>query len=133
MQLLDWSYLFRAYTFETLSTPFRVALYGLCVLAIVAAIFAQKKLSKNPGVKKSLYKKIIACGWTIAIVGLLFLLFREFRAMYLGSRFWLLLWLLSTLIWIIYLLFYYFVTLPKLKKQREEHVEFNKWLPKAKK
>jgi len=57
MQLLDWSYLFRAYTFETLSTPFRVALYGLCVLAIVAAIFAQKKLSKNPGVKKNLYKK----------------------------------------------------------------------------
>lgn len=132
-KLFDWSYLFRAYTFETLSTPFRIALYGLCVLVIVAAVMAQKRLAKNPGAKKILYKKIISFGWTTGIVGLLFILFRETRAMYLGARLWLLLWSLGLLAWIAYILFYYFVTVPKIQKQKEEDAEFNKWLPKAKK
>jgi O-antigen/teichoic acid export membrane protein len=130
---LDWSYLFRAYTFEALSTPFRVALYGFCVLAIVLAILAQRQLAKNPGYKKSFYKKLIGFGWTSSIVGLLFILFRETRAMYLGSRFWLLLWAIGVLVWAIYLLFYYLITIPKIKKKKEENAEFSKWLPKAKK
>lgn len=132
-KLFDWSYLFRAYTFEALSTPFRVALYGFCVLAIVVAILAQRQLAKNPGFKKSFYKKLVNFGWSTGIVGLFFILFRETTALYLGSRLWLLLWLLGALTWIFYLAIYYFRTLPRLKKQREENIEFNKWLPKAKK
>ncbi|MDQ5938612.1 MAG: hypothetical protein QG642_302 [Patescibacteria group bacterium] len=132
-KLFDWSYLFRAYTFETLSTPFRVALYGFCVLAIVVAILAQRQLAKNPGFKKSFYKKLVSFGWSTSIVGLFFIVFRETRAMYLGARLWLLLWAIGVLAWLIYLLFYHFITLPKIKKQKEENAEFNKWLPKAKK
>lgn len=132
-KLFDWSYLMRPYTVETLSVPFRVGLYGLVVLLIILAVWAQKKLGKNPGFKKPFYKKIISFAWSAGIVGLLFIFFRETRALYLGSRLWLLLWLLGTLVWFGYLTIYYFRTLPQLKKQREENVEFNKWLPKAKK
>jgi hypothetical protein len=132
-KLLDWNYLFRAYTFDTLSTPFRIALYGFCVLSIVAAIFAQRQLVKNSGIIKKWNKKIVSFGWSVGLVGLLFLLFRETRALYLGSRLWLLLWLLGSLVWLIYLTIYKLVTVPKLQKQKQASAEFNKWLPKAKK
>lgn len=132
-KLLNWNYLFQAYTTEPLSNLTRVFLYGFCVLAIVIAILTQRQLAKNPGVKKVLFKKIITSAWTISIVGLLFLFFRESLALYLGARLWLLLWLLGSAIWIVYLLIYYFRTIPRLKKQHEDNKEFNKWLPKTKK
>jgi len=132
-KLLDWTYLFRAYTFDELSTPFRIALYGACILAIVAAVIAQRQLSKNSGAIKKWNKKIVSFGWTVGLVGLLFLLFRETRALYLGARLWLLLWLLGSLAWIIYLTIYKLTTIPKLQKEKIASAEFNKWLPKAKK
>lgn len=132
-KLLNWNYLFQAYTTEPLSNLTRVLLYGFCALAIVAAVLAQRQLAKNPGVKKVLFKKIVASAWTLAMVGLLLLFFRESLALYLGARLWLLLWLLTAIIWIAYLLVYYFKTIPQLKKQHEDNKEFNKWLPKSKK
>ncbi len=132
-KLLNWNYLFQAYTTEPLSNTTRVFLYGFCLLAITVAVLAQRQLAKNPGIKKTLFKKIMVSGWTISIIGLLFLFFRESLALYLGARLWLLLWLLASIIWIIYLLIYYFRTMPRLQKQHEDNKEFNKWLPKAKK
>lgn len=132
-KLLDWTYLFRPYTFDALSTPFRIALYGFCILCIVLAIWSQRQLSKNSGVIKKWRKKIVGFGWSVGLVGLLFLLFRETRALYLGARLWLLLWLLGALVWIIYLAIYKLTTIPKLQKQKIASAEFNKWLPKAKK
>ena len=132
-KLLNWNYLFQTYTTDRLSTWTLLILCAICVVLLAMAIFSQIKVAKNPGIKKVLLKKMIAGGWSFSLIGLFLIFFRETRAMYLGSRFWLLLWLLALIVWVVYVVIYILRTIPRLQKQHEENKEFSKWLPKAKK
>ena len=132
-KLFNWSYLFSAYAPAGFSWTLRIVLGVLFVGAIVLAVIAMKKIKKTVGPNKVVWKKLTVWGWTIGLIGLLLMFFREVRTLYLGARLWLLLLLLLGLVWLIFILIYRVKVLPRQEKIRQETEEFNRWLPKSKK
>jgi len=97
------------------------------VLGLICAFFISKK--KVDGITKKIYEKIANWGLWSGIIGLFILFLKYQRAPYLGMRVWSLLWILFTLVWLILIIKFYLKDVPKLKKQREQKKQFNKYLP----
>ena len=95
------------------------------------AILGQKKV-KNSGPVRKFWQKMILWGWTSGLVGLLLVLFRELRAIYLSARFWLFLWILIMIVWLILNLIYLKRKVPAKEELIKQQKEFSRWLPKKK-
>lgn len=130
-KLFDWQYLTAPYALTGLSWPMRIILLALFVFAIIAGIKAGQKIKAGAGFKK-LWLKIQTWGYSIGVVGLLLIFFREVRAVYLGSRIWLLLLLLVAFVWLGFIIRYWKIQVPLQSKLKQEKAEFEKWLPKKK-
>lgn len=132
-KLLDWSYLTHNYAIAGFSWPVRIILLLIFIGALITALYATQKLKKHPGLKKRLWLKLQVWGWSTGLFGLLLIIFREIRAIYLGSRIWLLLWLIAIFIWLGFIIYYWKIKIPLKEEQAKTQAEFNKWLPKKKK
>lgn len=130
-KLFDWQYLTAPYALTGLSWPMRIILMLFFTAAIILAVQATIKLKNNTDFK-NLWKKLQAWGFYIGSVGWLLIFFREVRAVYLGSRIWLLIWLIFALVWLVMIIRYWKIQIPLQTKTRQERAEFEKWLPKKK-
>lgn len=131
-KLVDLDYLFYRLPPAGFSWTFRLVLLAIFIGCIILAIYSHKKIKTSPGVVKLAWRKMQTWAWSVAIVGLLLVTFREVRAVYLGSRVWLLLWLLISLAWLIIILIYWKREIPKKKEYIKAQEEYNRWLPKRK-
>ncbi|MCB9803133.1 hypothetical protein H6761_03970 [Candidatus Nomurabacteria bacterium] len=131
-KLFDWHYLVAPYALNGFSWPIRITLLILFLGSIFIALLSINKI-KNIHGPKSTWKKLQLWGFSVGPIGLLLMFFREVRAVYLGSRIWLLLWIIIALIWLGFIIYYWKIKLPLKIQTQKEKEEFEKWLPKAKK
>ena len=131
-KLLDLTYLFERYPSDGFSLPVKIALLVIFILAIILAIYAHRKIKPSYGASKKLWRKLEAWGWTTGLMGLVFVYLREVQALYLSSRFWLLLFLLIIIIWLLFIFRYWKKGVPNKEEAAKQEKEFDKWLPKRK-
>ncbi len=127
--LLNWTYLIERYPVAGFSWPFRIILLVIFIGSILAALLALNKLN-NKIPPKPFWLRLQTWGWATGIIGLILMIFRETRAIYLASRLWLLLWLLIVFIWLGYLIYFKLKVLPRMKKHEAVDQEtYGKYLP----
>jgi hypothetical protein len=131
-QFLDLHYLFNKYPPVGFSNSLRITLWMVFILLIIIAILAGRKSQKLSGAPKKAWRKLQIWGWISGPVGLLLIICRELGAIYITARFWLLLWLLITIIWLIFIILYRLRKVPSQEKLKKEQAEFSKWLPRKK-
>ncbi len=131
-KLINLNYLFERYIIDGFSLPIKFFLIIIFIISIIIAIISGKKLKNNPGIMKKLYNKLQNWGWTTGLIGFLLFFFREVNTIYLGSRIWMIILLISSFIWILTIFKYYKKEIPKRKKNKKEKEAFNKYLPKQK-
>ena len=131
-KLINLNYLFDRYPDYGFSLPTKIFLILYFVISIIIAIKAGKKLNTNPGIMKRTYNSLENWGWTTGVLGLLLFFFREVNAIYLGSRIWMLLLLIFTIIWLILIVKYYKKEIPKKEELKKEKEKFSKYLPRKK-
>ena len=108
-----------------------VGFFGLILIAgMVIKIY--NKINKLEKIKAKLLEKYANLLLTLGFLGLALTWFRYERINLLSARFWLLLWLMLTIIWLYKILNYQFKTLPKIKKDSENKKLLQKYLPKKK-
>lgn|SRR3989344_5897790 len=129
-KLLDLNYLFAPQTDGGFSWAFRLVLAALVLFSLAGASYAGIKQRKNIGLYKKGWQRWQIWGWANALLVLLLASFRETGAVYLGSRIWLLLWLVFSLCWAITILNYWRATVPTQAEEIRKREDFNKWLPK---
>ena len=130
-KLFDLAYMFNRFPPAGFSWPIRIALLLIFVGSIILALYAQKKINEK-GLSKKLWQKIQVWGWTNGLVGLLFVFFREVKTIYLGSRGWLLIFIIIMLIWLAFIIKFAKTKIPNKEAQDKKKQEVDKWLPKRK-
>lgn len=128
-KLLDWGYLIERYPAAGFSWTLRIILLIIFIGGIVMALYAYTKL-KDKTPPKNLWIRLQTWGWSVGVVGLLLMIFRETRAIYLSARLYLLLWLVVTFVWLIYIIYYAKVILPRQKRHEEIDDEIKNIYPK---
>jgi len=130
-QLFDLAYLLNRFPPAGFSWPIRLVLLILFGGSIILAVYAAKQI-KQKGARKKLWQKIQAWTWTNGLVGLVFMYFREVRALYLSARGWLLIFMVIMLIWLVFIIRFAKTKIPNKKDLEKKEQEFDKWLPKRK-
>jgi hypothetical protein len=97
------------------------------ILLVLTVVFFVLKL-KNRSFYNRIWRKLNTFFLTNFIVGLLFLFFAYEMIPFLSSRFWLLLWLMSDLVWL-YFIIRLLMGVPKIRKAIAKEKEFKKYLP----
>ena len=130
-KLFDLSYMFYRFPPAGFSWPFRILLLLIFVGSIILAIYS-KKQTKQKGLNRKVWQKIEVWAWTNGIVGLVFVYFREVRALYLSARGWLFIFIIIMLIWLAFIIKFAKTKIPNKEEQARKEREFDKWLPKQK-
>ncbi len=106
---------------------FFISLFLLGIILRIILIFQKNK------VKRRLLRKIKNLTLVTSILGFLYLFFRVQGVYFLSGRFWLILILLTFIIWLLVILFYAFFRFPDELKAYKKELLIKKYLPKAKK
>ncbi|MBT4209618.1 MAG: hypothetical protein HOE19_01745 [Candidatus Komeilibacteria bacterium] len=130
-KLFDLAYMFNRFPPAGFSWPIRIALFIVFIGSIILAIYAQKKINEK-GLSKKLWQKIQVWGWTNGLVGLVFMSFRETRALYLSARGWFLIFIIIMIIWLVFIIKFAKTKIPNKEEREKKEQEFDKWLPKQK-
>lgn len=102
---------------------------GLAIaLGVLSTVLRQKKL-KNNKLALKIWQKLGQWSYSFGITGLIFSFFKQQMTIYLGMRFWFVLWALIWLIWLAFILKFILFKAPKIKKERQQKEEFEKYLP----
>jgi hypothetical protein len=102
-------------------------LFGLfIVLGIISKIRAAKI---KDGLKIKGWRRLKNLFLTMGITGLVYLFFAWQGIALLAARFWLIIWLLVTLIWLGFIGRYLFWEVPKLRRNIEQKRKFEEYLP----
>ena len=130
IRLLQPSFWFDAYPLPFNQPAFWV-FTGVFLAGIALGFILYYLQAKKLGDKLLLkaFRKFTNFGFSFGMVGLILVFFKHQRVPYLGMRIWLTLWLLACLGWLIFILKYALLDLPKLKKEKERQKEFEKYLP----
>lgn len=120
--------------FETTPSPqgnylYLTAFFGA---AIIAGIIFKIVLAKNTSKYVRAYRKFFGLLLFIGISGLVMVFFRWQSIPYIGSRFALLVVALISLVWLLQILIYRFVSLPKQFRLKLEKEKLKKYLPREK-
>ena len=125
--LLSLSYLFNMRPGSLHFSGMMVFLVSILVFIAIIFLFTIVKKRKN-----NIYFKVWRGLNSFAITNLiiaLFLLFFEYEEVYIFSaRFWLLLWIISMLAWIVFIIRDY-RKIPEIKKEHAKNQEFKKYIP----
>jgi len=131
--MINWfklDYLFTNNLWPITTNVFRlaVAIYVLIfVLAIVFSILRKKDFFTAP-YRKAMQELGTWC-FSFSIVGLILMFFRHQLIPYLGMRAWSMIWFIISIAWMIYIIKYIVVNIPKQKKDLKIREEFEKYLP----
>jgi prolipoprotein diacylglyceryltransferase len=131
--MINWfkfEYLFSNNLWPITTNVFNMAV-GVYVLVFVMAIiftfFRKKKALAKP--YKKLMQKFSNWCFTFSIIGLILMFFRHQLIPYLGMRAWSMIWFVVCIAWLVYILRYLFVNIPKQKQDKKIREEFEKYLP----
>lgn len=125
--LLTWQYWFNLQPEPFLSLPWKIFIGGVVLLFLITIALAI--LKTRPGLYRGFFKRLYAFTLTNTLLGSMFLFFNYEQVPFFSARFWLLIWLLSTLIWL-YFLVRGFSSIAKRKQELTEEQERLKYLPK---
>lgn len=131
--MINWfklDYLFTNYMAPVTGDVLKIAVgiyLTLFILAIVASFLRKRKQTNS--VYKKFYQKISSFLFTFSIVGLILLFFRYQLIPFLGMRGWTLIWWAVSIVWLVFVLKYLFVDLPKKRQEQLLKEEFEKYLP----
>jgi len=128
-QLLNFSF-----WFDVLPLPFMpvflwatIIFFGLAIIFSLVCLWLRKK-SEGYIVKKTWFK-LYSWSLSLGLVGLFLTFLKEERIAYLGMRVWLVLWVLICLVWLIFILKFVFLEIPKMKEEKRKQAEIKKYLP----
>jgi len=112
---------------------------GTALLVVFTALAVVGLVAKIYGVRAGLDKLVRravqragTCLLSMGLTGLLLYFFVYEHVPVLSMRLWLLVWLLSILVWAWSILRYVQVEIPKVNAVKAERERLNKWLPKPK-
>jgi len=98
-------------------------------LVYISSKIIQKRLTSTRSyIKAKFWQKTANFSLTMAVSFSFIFFFRYEAIPYLGGRFWILLWLIVGIVWIVYLMKYYFIEMPKQlndlasKQQKEKYL-----------
>lgn len=104
-----------------------LVIFGLLIILGVASRLAVEKI--KDGLKVKAWRRLYHLGLTMGITGLVFFFFAWQGVALLAARFWLVIWLVSLLIWLGFIGKYWFLEIPKLRSEIEHKRKFEKYLP----
>jgi len=120
---------------EPMSSLITQALMGsiivLFVLALIFYFLAKAKMDKDR-VTARILKKLNGLSSFLVVVLLFMFFFFWQRIPYLSSRFWVLAWLITALIWLFFILRYAIVYAPERRAALLQEERYKKYLPKKK-
>ena len=99
------------------------------VAGLISKILSQFQQEKS---KRLVLKRFGSLGITMGFLGLLWMFFRQERVAFLAWRFWLLLCLVITLVWVYRLARYILKRIPEIKAEEARRASVEKYLPKSK-
>ncbi|OGY44548.1 MAG: hypothetical protein A3J62_01100 [Candidatus Buchananbacteria bacterium RIFCSPHIGHO2_02_FULL_38_8] len=98
-------------------------------LFIVAAIISKFLTRTKDSLKAKGYKKFFHLFSTIAALGYVYLFFAWQGAILLSARFWLLILLIITIVWTVFILKYLLKDAPQKRKEINQKRQFEKYIP----
>ncbi len=103
----------------------------LFIIILLFALFSTYLLKNRlkSGTSKIVWTKLLHLSYSTSTVGLILVFLKQQRASYLGMRVWLFLWLLICFIWLLFIIKYLIKEVPRIKRERQERREFEKYLP----
>jgi len=123
-----------SFWFDVLPLPFMPAflwgaiiVFGLGIVFSLVCIFFSKKSSGY--ILKKVWLKLHTWSLSFGLVGLLLAFLKEQRISYLGMRVWLVLWILICLVWLVFILKFVLLEIPKMKEEKRKQAEIKKYLP----
>jgi hypothetical protein len=112
-------------------------LYFWLVLSVASAgviigiiLFATSSLFKDLSSKR-IVKRLGKLSVVSGILGLVSFFFTQTNTPLLGSRFWFLLWLITGIVWLVFILRYVFKIAPREREARERNQVYSKYLPRS--
>ncbi len=111
-----------------------LGVFFVSYIAYFLSKFLQKQLTKKHNFIKAYFCQKVATFCLTMAVSFTFIFFFRYEAIpVLGGRFWVLIWLIMGAVWLIYLVRYYFINIPKQLREQEEKKRYQKYLVKNKK
>ncbi len=114
--------------------PLPVSQKVLIILAVIFALFiitaiATKFIKSKDVLKDKGVKKFFNLFLTMGILGYVYLFFIWQAVPLLAARFWFLLWLIVTAVWLGFVLKYLILEVPKKRNEINKRREFEKYIP----
>lgn len=104
-------------------STFNISIAILFLATLIIFIF-----KRRPGIYKGILQRLYFFSLTNTITGLVLLFLNYESVPFFSARFWLLLWLLSASVWLLFII-KHLSKIPKLKKKINADMEFKKYLP----
>jgi hypothetical protein len=124
--LLTLTYWFNLRPGTLIPAAQRIFIAGLIILiagSIILAIF-----KKRGGIYRGFLNRLYVFSVSNAVIGFIFLFFTREEIPFLSARFWLLIWLISMIIWLFFIL-KKLKAIPAQRQKLEEERERKKYLP----
>lgn len=108
---------------------------ALIILAVVFGVFVVAGLlckisaKKIDALKAKGFNRLFHLLFTMGLLGGLYLFFAWQGAALLSARFWLIIWLLVTLVWIFFIIKYLVLEVPAKRREIDQRRRFEKYLP----
>lgn len=123
-----------AYLFNKNLGPFTSALAwyflgSLAAVMIAVWLIRQKALKNKDIFAKKAANKLFQSVWVIGWIIIVFWVFREINVMYLSAPVWLLLSVATGLVWLMFVAYYWFKTVPKRRAQLGREGSKKRYLP----
>ena len=100
---------------------------AMAAAAVVLYVTAQKKKDDKPLVR-GLNKLSSLLAW-MGLLGLVMVFFRYESAFFLSRRFWLGTWFVGLVVWLVFVVRYFKITMPKARANRQEQERLKRYLP----
>ncbi|MFA5076281.1 MAG: hypothetical protein WC480_02580 [Patescibacteria group bacterium] len=131
--LLTWNFWFQKDPGQMAPAAFKllVVIFAICLVGAII-FWLLGRISKKDRIYIKLFKKIQSFLITLGLVGFVILFFFFEEAPYLSSRFWLLIWLVIAVFWLIKIIKFTVVDLPRRLTEQKKIESFKQYLPKKK-
>jgi hypothetical protein len=103
----------------------------LLAIGLVAGILGFLKKFAKP--IRNIFTRVSIWGWTMGLLGFMFLFFSVERVAFVSARMFYLIWIGIAIWWIYYIIKYSINDAPRLVAERKEYLDKQKYLPKKKK
>lgn len=118
--------------FVATGTSLWLLIGGFLALVLIGLVCKIVSLYKEEKFKKVILKRFSHLSMTMGFVGLVWMFFRQEGAIFLGWRFWLLLWVALSAWWIFSIVKYMTQRVPEIRSEEERLARIEKYLPKNK-